>query len=188
MHILNSTCISEKQRRKANKLLNSFVNEFEELYGEINMVYNVHQLKHLVECVNRNGPLSTYSNYPMEDYIGHLRSLVKGTTDVTSQICSRYLLEKELHVQLNKSQLARQYYETIESKLSFPIVRKVSGLLVLGKAKIMSHLNERELKYIRNSLHVDDYIEIQEYRSAFLDNRFFYEISSNNTKKRTIFR
>lgn len=39
MHILNGTCISETQRKKAKKLLNSFVDEFEDLYGEMNMVY-----------------------------------------------------------------------------------------------------------------------------------------------------
>lgn len=180
MHIFNSTCISDRQKKKANKLLISFVDEFEHLYGERNMGYNVHQLKHLGECVKRNGPLFGYSNYPMEDYIGHLVSIVNGTTDVTSQICTRYLLEKNLYVHLQKSQLAHQYYEEIESKLFFPIARKVNGSLVIGKAKEISELN-----FIRKTLRIDTSKHINEYRAAFLNNRHFYEVSNKYIRIRT---
>lgn len=145
MHILNSTRISEKRRKKANGLLKSFVDEFEELYGENNMVYNIHQLKHLGECVSRNGPLFAYSAYALEDYIGHLVSFVKGTTDVATQISSRYLLEKNLQVHLQKSDVALTYYNRIESKLSFPVARYLNEFLVIGKAKEISDLTEHEL-------------------------------------------
>lgn len=121
----------------------------------------------------------------MEDYIGHLVSLVKGTTDITTQISSRYLLEKELQVQLEKSERARYFYESIESKLHFPIAQKIRESLVIGKAKVRSDLNDDQLNFISNSIYIDNLTEILEYRSAFLNNRFFYEISSNNIKKRT---
>lgn len=163
MHILNSTQvhISESKRKKANKLLLSFVEDFEDLYGEDNMVYNVHQLKHVGECVVRNAPLFTYSNYPMEDYIGHLVSFVKGTTDVSSQICSRYLLEKNLHFILQKSQLALEFYRSIESRLSFSISRKVNESLVIGKPK-RYNLNGHELAFVQNVLQIDDTNEFYE--------------------------
>lgn len=186
MHILCGTCISESSRKKANKLLNSFVNEFEELYGPENMVYNVHQLKHLSECVKRNGPLYAYSNYPMEDFIGHLVNFVKGTTDVTTQTCSRYILEKNLHIHLQKSSLAEEYYEKIESRLSFPIARKIGATLVIGKPKKICNLNFQELNLIRNTLSIEESRPIQEYRAAFLNNRDYYETVSNNfLRKRT---
>lgn len=185
MHILNSEMMSDRKLRKANRLLISFVDEFQDLYGAENMVYNVHQLRHLGECVLRNGPLFTYSNYPMEDFIGHLVSLVKGTTDVTTQICSRYLLEKNLHFHLQKSQLARGYYDRIESKLFFPIAQRVNGSLVIGKAKWKSDLTIRESSFVRNALHIDDNTDIHEYRAAFLNGSTFYETFNNNSKKRT---
>lgn len=186
IHILCGTCISESSRKKANKLLKTFTNEFEELYGPENMVYNVHQLNHLSECVKRNGPLYAYSNYPMEDYIGHLVNFVKGTTDVTTQICSRYILEKNLYIHLQKSHLAEKYYEKIESRLSFPIARKIGRSLLIGKPKQLCNLNVQELNLIRNSLSIDESIPIQEYRAAFLNNRDYYETASNNyLRKRT---
>lgn len=186
IHILCGTCISESSRKKATKLLNSFVNELKELYGPENMVYNVHQLKHLSECVKRNGPLYAYSNYPMEDYIGHLVNFVKGTTDVTTQTCSRYILEKNLHIHLQKSHLAKEYYERIESKLSFPIARKIGGSLVIGKPKKICNLNIQELNLIRNSLSIEESTPILEYRAAFLNNRDYYEtVSYNYLRKRT---
>lgn len=186
MHILCGTCISESNRKRANKLLNSFVTEFEELYGQQNMVYNVHQLKHLSECVKRNGPLHAYSNYPMEDYIGHLVNFVKGTTDVTTQICSRYFLDKNLQIHLQKSELAQEYYEKIESRLFFPIARKINESLVIGKPKQISDLSAQQLNLIRNTLSIDESEPIQEYRTAFLNNREYFEIATNNyLRKRT---
>lgn len=185
IHILCSTCIDEKLWKKANSLLKSFVIDFEDLYGKSNMVYNVHQLNHLAECVRKNGPLFGYSNYPMEDYIGHLVTFVKGTTDVTTQICSRYLLEKNWHVHLEKSSLAKDYYNKIESKSEFSIARKVNESLVIGKAKLQSNLDEQEVSSIRDSLGIDRHIEIQEYRSVLLNGRIFYESITNNSRKRT---
>lgn len=185
IHILCGTCISENDRKKAKKLLKSFVNEFEELYGQQNMVYNVHQLIHLTECVNRNGPLFTYSNYPMEDYIGHLVNFVKGTTDVTTQTCSRYFLEKNLHIHLQKSHLAQAYYEKIESRLSFPIARKIGDSLVIGKPRQISLLNAPELNLIRNEFSINDFRLVQEYRAAFLNCRTYYETSTDKLLKRT---
>lgn len=185
MHILNSTGINECDRKKANRLLNSFVDEFEDLYGEINVVYNVHQLKHVAECVQRNGPLFAYSNYPMEDFIGHLVSFVKAPTDVTTQTSSRYILEKSLHVHLHKSEKAQNFYDKIESRLSFPIAQKVNGSLVIGKPKSISHLNTQEMEFVRNTLKIDESKQINEYNASFLFDQMFYEISTNSFRKRT---
>lgn len=117
IHSLRNVNISYLNISKANALLVSFVEEFETHYGAKNMVYNVHQLTHLAKCVEMNGPLFVYANYPMEDNIGHLSSFVRRTTDVTSQICSRYLLEKNLHISLQTSPLAQSFYKQIERKL-----------------------------------------------------------------------
>lgn len=76
--------ISNEQLQEAKQLLNSIVDEFEILYGESNMVFNVHLLRHLADCEEAIDPLSCYSTYVFEDFIGHLISLHKGTTDVTS--------------------------------------------------------------------------------------------------------
>lgn len=171
--------------KKSSTLLKSYATDFEILYGEKQMVYNVHQLTHLSQCVKKNGPLFAYSNYATEDYIGHLVTFVKGTTDVTTQICSRYLLEKNLRMQLKKSKIGRDYYEQIESKCYFPISEKINQSIVIGKPKPNTELSSLEITFIQKVLHIDAQTIIQEYRAAFLNNRDFYETCSNCLQKRT---
>lgn len=149
------------------------------------MVYNVHQLTHLTKCVEMNGPLFAYSNYSMEDNIGHLASFVKGTTDVSSQICSRYLLEKNLHLSLRNSPLAQSFYEQIESKLSFAVTRKIDGSLMIGKPSKNCLLNDCEKQIIKNELNIRDSACITEYGSVLLKCHVFYETAVNSRKKRT---
>lgn len=93
-HILCSSKISREKLQLAQNLLCSFVQDFEILYGESNMYFNIHLLLHLTDCVRFIGPLFAYSNYSFEDNIGHLVKLHKGTTDVASQISEKYILEK----------------------------------------------------------------------------------------------
>lgn len=185
VHILTSTQISLDSLQKANEHLTNFVEEFEEHYGEENMVYNVHLMQHLVKCAEVNGPLFTYSNYCFEDYIGHLVSLVKGTTDVTTQLCERYSFEKRLEFHLKTAPVARSFHNHIESKLSHPIARKINGSLVIGRAKQTPTLNEIEIALIRSTLKIPAGIDILEYSSMMLDCKIFYESVSQRNKKRT---
>lgn len=145
MHILCSTLIPLNDIGVANRLLLSFVDEFEDLYGTENMVYNVHQLRHLADCVELNGPLFAYSNYFMEDNIGHTVSFVNGTTDVTKQICSKYLIEKNLYMHLEKSAKARTFYNQIVSQLRFKFTEVFDNVMVIGKPQ-----KRNIFKYSRN--------------------------------------
>lgn len=154
IHILSSAAITPTQLNRAKLLLLSYVNEFEQLYGEENMVFNVHQLSHIAECVENNGPLFLYSTYSMEDHIGHLVSFVKGTTDVCHQICEKYLLEKNLVRQLEKSFVAKKFFDDIQSKLTFSIATKIHNDIVIGKPKPNSEDND--LFLIREFLCLSD--------------------------------
>lgn len=183
MHILCSTAITPTQLIKGKELLLSYVNEFEQLYGEENMVYNVHQLTHIPECVENNGPLFLYSTYPMEDYIGYLVSLVHGTTDVTHQICEKYLLEKHLIGHLKKSCLAKKFYDEIQSELTFSVTLKIDKTLLIGKPK--RYLGDSDLSLIREYLEISNDEEIEEYDSVLWNGEIFYERVNENRKKRT---
>lgn len=183
IHILNTAAITRVDFDKANQHLLLFVNEFSELYGDSNMTFNVHQLKHIPECVKQNGPLFLYSNYSMEDYIGYLVSLSHGTTDVSQQICEKYLLEKELIGHLEKSPLAKCFYDKIQSKLKFSQVKKVDGSIVIGKTKQIS--TEQDFSLIREKLNLDIGVQIDEYDSILWNGDIFYERRNDATKKRT---
>lgn len=184
-HILCSTTISHEKLQEANRLLCSFVDEFEILYGEQRMVFNVHLLAHLADCVRFIGPLYAYSNYNFEDHIGHLVSLHKGTTDVAHQISEKYLLEKNLLFYLGISPIAQQFYDEINGRHKFSFCRKVKESVLIGKAKPASALGDQEKSLIINALDVPNDIQIDEYDAMLLSSKIYYETISKSRDKRT---
>lgn len=176
IHILCSNRITSRDLETAERMLTSFIENFEIFYGESNVVFNVHLARHLIDCVKFLGPLFTYSNYCFEDHIGHLLSLQKGTTDVAIQICEKYIMEKHLLQILPNSPIAYDFFKEIESKHKFPISEKVDGSVVIGKAiKVCGN----DLAYIKNILNIEDdsSIQVNKYSSVLLNSNVFYEIS-----------
>lgn len=185
IHILCGLKITSERIKHANRLLLSFVDQFEDFYGEANMVFNVHQLRHLADCVEMNGPLFAYSNYCMEDNIGHIVSLVKGTTDVSTQICSKYLLEKNMFAHLVKSEKAYEFHRRIESRLRFTEAKKQNGCLMIGKPLKNSNMNENDFTFVTNFLKLTPEDQIFEYNSFLLNCKIFFETVANSIGKRT---
>lgn len=164
----------------------SFAENFENLYGEFNMVYNVHMITHLPDCVKYLGPLWAYSNYCFEDHVGHLVSLHKGTTDIAVQICEKYLFEKNLFEHFKYSPIAEDFYQTIDGKQKFKVSKKVAGSRVIGNAKKCSELSDDERTLIINTLNLTNDTQIDEYRKVLLNGKDFYENSQPlSNKKRT---
>lgn len=175
-HILCSTHISLEKIDEAEQLLYSFCDDFEILYGESNSVFNVHLLRHIAECVRNVGPLFAYSNYNFEDQIGHLVSLHKGTTDVATQICEKYLLEQNLFKFIDNSPIAKKFIDEIDGKQKFSITRKVEESVVIGKAKKPSQLSDEERSCIVNSFNEIEFdTQLDEYGSVLLNGKIFYE-------------
>lgn len=183
-HILCSTHISLDKIYEAEQLLYSFCDDFEILYGEFNAVFNVHLLRHIAECVRNIGPLFAYSNYHFEDQIGHLVSLHKGTTDVATQICEKYLLERNLFKFVANSPIAKKFIDEIDGKKKISIVRMVEESIVIGNAKKPSELSQEEKSFIVYSLNKIFDIQIEEYGSVLLNGKIFYE-KFNHKNKRT---
>lgn len=71
------------------QLLSFFVQQFAKLYGHSQVVYNVHCLTHLADDVRRYGCLDNISAFPFENYLGHLKGLVRKGTNPVGQLVSR---------------------------------------------------------------------------------------------------
>lgn len=183
IHILCGNRISMNELEEAEQLLFSFAENFEHLYGESNTVFNIHIVRHLADCVKFIGPLFVYSNYYFEDFIGHLVSLHKGTTDVATQICEKYLSEKNLFHFLEQSTIGKEFYDDMDSKRKFSVSRRIAGSLVIRNAMNPSQLTEHERLLIISSLNVANDIQIDEYGSVLLDCKVFYEITSCTNKR-----
>lgn len=182
IHILTRTPISAIELNKAHLLLLSIVEEFEQIYGLENMVYNVHLLIHTATCVEKNGPLFCYSNYATEDYLGHLINMVHGNTDVLMQVSDRYLLQKNLDFHLNNSTRAEKYHEQIKHR-QFKVITKLGDNLFLGKAQVV---NQTFCNWIRNSLNLNNIEQICSYRAVFVNSKMYFESATVKTaQKRT---
>lgn len=103
VYILLKSTITKQEVNKAEKMLNTFVKQHQELFGKQNMVMNIHLLKHLAQSVRKLGPLWCFSAFPFERNNGFLLKFVSGTTDVLHQIASKYCLSKSILKKSDKS-------------------------------------------------------------------------------------
>lgn len=95
--LLTKSSISHSEINRAQASLCKFVKDFQLLYGEAHMSYNVHQLNHLTQTVIDWGPLSAYSTYVFEGFNLILLKLFHGTQAVPSQIANSFLLYRALN-------------------------------------------------------------------------------------------
>lgn len=181
-HILCSTAISEFDLDRAQHLLSTFVNEFEILYGQQNMVFNVHLLIHTAKCVKLNGPLFTYSNYSTEDNLAHIVDFIKGTTDVLLQIADRYMLERNLFRHLQSSRRASNFNEQLKCK-HFSVTSKLGNCILVGKGHV---IDRASINFIYQELNLEHTEKVFSHRAVFIDCKVYYETATLQTKsKRT---
>lgn len=84
--MLNKSSVSVNEVGAAKTLLQSFVCDFQLLYGLRNMSFNVHCLMHLSDVVTLLGPLHFSSCFGFESLNGRLARLVHGTRHAGLQI------------------------------------------------------------------------------------------------------
>ena len=60
-----------------NSYLLTFVTHYTKLYGECNVVYNVHNLIYLSDDASRYGTTDTFSAFPFETKLGFIKKLVR---------------------------------------------------------------------------------------------------------------
>ncbi|KYM98121.1 hypothetical protein ALC62_11183, partial [Cyphomyrmex costatus] len=73
----------------AHKLLETFVNHAEQIYGPKFLVYNVHILCHLTNDAEIYGSLDNCSCFPFENNLGSLKKLIKSSRKPLEQVCRR---------------------------------------------------------------------------------------------------
>lgn len=67
-------------------MLKYYVELFPNFYFEKKVSYNVHSLLHLTECVEEIGFINCFSAYEFENYMQHLKRLVKKPSQILQQI------------------------------------------------------------------------------------------------------
>lgn len=93
--ILKTKITSAELEECENRLIR-FVSLYQQYYGEINMTMNVHLLTHIVQCIKHSGPLWAQSAFAYESFNAVLLNYVNGTTDVLSQITTKYTYSTQI--------------------------------------------------------------------------------------------
>ncbi|CAH8821537.1 unnamed protein product [Trichobilharzia szidati] len=88
-YILSHPTYSSYYLDDIKNFLLEFVENFRSLFGEDNMVYNIHGLLHISEDVRQHGPLDTFSCFPFESNIRFMQTLVTGPNNPAVQIGRR---------------------------------------------------------------------------------------------------
>ena len=65
--------------KEAHECMIKFVQQFPVIYGPLSTSYNVHILLHLYESVKLYGPISNFSAFSFENYLGKLKRRIKIT-------------------------------------------------------------------------------------------------------------
>lgn len=73
----------------AKELIKYFVKTFKVLYGECNIVYNIHNLIHLCQDVEIYRCIDTYSAFPFENYMKTLKKMLRKSEKPLSQLNNR---------------------------------------------------------------------------------------------------
>lgn len=93
LHIGLTICLSNQHRHLlavAKMAFRDFVKDYKILYGNYLCSYNVHNLLHLVDEVQRLGPLDNYSTFPFENLLGFLKTLPHSGHLPLEQAVNRY--------------------------------------------------------------------------------------------------
>ena len=77
------------------ELLVCFVQHYAELYGEDEVVYNIHCVVHLAKDAKLHGPLDRLAAFPFENYLGRLKKMVRKPTVFFSKLFEGY--QRDLH-------------------------------------------------------------------------------------------
>lgn len=96
IHCLLQNKVHRCQLDNINMTLCKFIIFTEELYGKENITFNMHQLYHLVNSVKDFGPLWNVSLFIFEGNNEALLKYFHGTRHVPMQICSRFLIWRDL--------------------------------------------------------------------------------------------
>jgi len=121
MYILCSNELSKQttSQNYANDLLHCFVRFTSQYYSKHMMVYNVHNLLHVVGDVSNYGCLDNYSAFPFENFMKTLKNMVRGPNKPLHQVAKRLSEKRQSSIIPKKKVLCSETYSNLnKSELS----------------------------------------------------------------------
>lgn len=131
-----------------------FIYDCQKFYGNSFMTYNLHCVRHMVQSVRENGPLSCTSAYAFENNIYNLKKKVTSPKGVLNQMTYRSLRNNIFRAELSVAQddtVSTVFSKTILNKRKEVTTRflKTNDGAVIMKDHKEEHANVQEENYNR---------------------------------------
>ena len=117
--------IEERELKDAKHLILDFIGEYQQLYEDDDMKYNLHAHVHLPMQVWRFGPLHKTSCFAFENIFRISNELFHGTRGFESQIANNLIVRKQNKMRLN---------ELFKKTLNHNIKYFISNLIPIQKS------------------------------------------------------
>lgn len=184
IYILLQTEISETQLNIAKQNLQQFVTSYQNIYGMTNMTMNAHSLTHLVDCVEKMGPLWAYSMFSFESYNGTLKAYASKSNNVINQIVEKVALRSARPEKIEMSQTERLGNE-IKTHLSIsPCERELINMIKKNdECKFFSTFKRGSVMYTSRNYTkakktIDYFISVKNDKFGKVE--YFFECSNQN--------
>lgn len=170
----------------AKTLLVSFVEHFGQLYGRVNLVYNVHGLTHLSDDVKEHGHCLDISGFPFENYLGQIKKMIRSPQFPVAQVVRR-MSELENAAcnpdKPNETKLRKPHSEgPLPSDITCPVMQYKEASLPDFCVKVFTGDNcicyNRRVGIVRNIIVVDGALYLVYNEVTHSSNFFDYPINS----------
>lgn len=137
MNIFLNDSISLEMIKQARLMVVEFLVEFQKLYGEKNMNYNVHLLWHLADTVENWGPLYSVNTFPFENENKFLLQMKHCNYKVSEQISYRLLFYQQIPFLINSSLISKNVKSFFENfnQNKLKNVTRFQDCILIGKGK-----------------------------------------------------
>ena len=126
IRLLSNVSVKEDDLIEAEKLINSFFEDFVDTFGLSSQSFNFHSMRHLVEQVRRIGPLWLFSAFAFESAHNQLLSAVSGTIRNPEKMLEKFLQHQFSHVSLKSHNILIRSLRTTVPKENFVLFTKVT--------------------------------------------------------------
>ncbi|KAG1952327.1 hypothetical protein F2P79_010248 [Pimephales promelas] len=93
----------------AHGILVLFVDHCSKLYGKEHVTYNMHGLVHLSQDAKKYGVLDNISCFPFENFLGHLKKLLRKPTQPLEQVVRRLSERSQHRTNISKTRSLREH-------------------------------------------------------------------------------
>jgi hypothetical protein len=165
---------------EASEKLIKFVLEFENLYEESNMRYNIHIITHIPSCVLHLGPLWTCSTFAYESMNNFVNHFINGTNQVMQEASTKMMLYQSHFLGKKiKNTKKTKFYQKVGG-VEIHIKPKIAKLENIHEEYLTSNVQYHEIRYFimqkeyyecatKFKLSNDSYIQLQDGSLAIIE-------------------